>query len=239
MWAKTTQKTYSSFLQKPDVGQGKSCNYQLPDSEFTYGKSAGEDLYGVRAITSSWQRHTPTRPAVPKKNFKALNKMSVKFGLATSKDFRSFTRGNEHVKLVPNVGVKGVALLLPEEEFAFGLPNRPSTPIRSVMSHEYGNDAAGRCQDIYRNRVMETMNSSRYRPKSTKTVHLGKEATAKKLETLEGYFRDTSSLFKMKKFQTSKPRIDTINRNYVAPNRQQRPQTAQTKLSSEVRRAEL
>ena len=61
------------------------------------------------------------------------------------------------------------------------------------------------------------MQTPRTRPKSTKTVKLGKEATAKKLGTLENYFRDTSSLFKMKQFQCTKPRIDTINRNYVPP----------------------
>jgi len=61
------------------------------------------------------------------------------------------------------------------------------------------------------------MQTPRTRPKSTKTAKLVKETTAKKLETLENYFRDTNSLFKLKKFQSSKPRIDTINRNYVPP----------------------
>lgn len=63
------------------------------------------------------------------------------------------------------------------------------------------------------------MQTPRKRPKSTKTVQLVKETTSKKLETLESYFRDTSSLFKMKKFQSSKPRIDTINRNYAPPSK--------------------
>ncbi len=54
------------------------------------------------------------------------------------------------------------------------------------------------------------------KPKSTKTVELTKEANDKKLHTMD-HFRDTQSLFKLKKFQSSKPRVETINKNYVPP----------------------
>ncbi len=48
MWAKTTGKTYSSLLNKDGIGQVKPCSYQLPNSAYTYGKSGGQDQYGVR-----------------------------------------------------------------------------------------------------------------------------------------------------------------------------------------------
>jgi len=48
MWAKTTRKTYSNFIDKNDVGKVKPANYELPGSNHTYGKSGGNDKYGVR-----------------------------------------------------------------------------------------------------------------------------------------------------------------------------------------------
>jgi len=219
----TQRKTYSSLIGKSDVGKGKAALYQLPHANFTYGLPSGDQIEGAREVTTSWKVHTPTKSAVQKKNFRTLNKMSINFGLATSTDFRQVARSNEE-RLKPNTGTKLVKLVLPDEQFVFGQPNRPSTPMRAVVSHEYGNEATKVTEEIYKSRIADTYTTVDTRPKTTKRVQLGLESTAKKIEELNDYRFDTD-LYKMKKFQGSKPRVDTINRNYI-PTALKRPQTA-------------
>jgi len=231
MQGKVGRKTYSSLIGKDDIGRVKPAKYELPGADFTYGKVSGNDIAGVRELTSSWVTHTPSRANPNKQNFKSLNKMSVNIGLATAKDFRSLARVSENVKLVPNVGTRAVKLLLPEDEFTYGNPNRPPTPMNAVMCHDYGNNAAAQTENIYRERIVEAMQQSRQRPKSTKTVQLSMQQNTKRIENLKNaQSHKEENLFKLKKFQTSKPKIDTINKNYVPANRQ-RPQTAFTRSS--------
>jgi len=35
-------------------------------------------------------------------------------------------------------GQTNLPIMLPEEEFAYGVPNRPSTPVKLVMGNCYG-----------------------------------------------------------------------------------------------------
>jgi len=232
MLGKVSRKTYSSLIGKDDIGKVKPPKYELPGPDFTYGKVSGNDIAGVRELTSSWVTHTPSKASANKQNFRSLNKMSVGIGLATSKDFRSLARASEEIRLAPNVGTKAVKLLLPEEDFVYGNPNRPPTPMNEVMCHDYGNRAAHQTQNIYKERVLETLQQTRIRPKSTKTVQLSAQQNKNRIENLKSaQSHKEENLFKLKKFQTSKPRIDTINRNYVPANRQ-RPQTAFTRSSA-------
>jgi len=54
------------------------------------------------------------------------------------------------------------------------------------------------------------------RPKSTKTTQLSAQQNKDRIDNLKkAQSHKEENLFKLKKFQTSKPRIDTINRNYV------------------------
>jgi len=229
----TMRKTYSGLIGKSDIGKTKAPLYQLPHADFTYGAPSGDQPEGVKEVTSSWKVHTPTKAAVQKKNFKSLNKMSVNFGLSTAKNFRQVANANEK-RLVPNVGTKLVALVLPGEEFVFGQPNRPSTPMQAVVSHNYGNVAAKQTEDIYRTRVAETYVQADTRPKTTKTVQLAMETTAKKIGELNSYGSE-SNLYKMKKFQVAKTKLDTFNRNYTPAN-QRRPQTAAPSMTNSARK---
>lgn len=44
--------------------------------------------------------------------------------LNIKKDFRSFTKENENVTLIPRYGTRAVRLELPDEDFRYGCPNR-------------------------------------------------------------------------------------------------------------------
>jgi len=218
------RNTYSKILNKDNVGKVKEPLYQLPGNDFSYGKAFGNDKEGARILTSSWQIHTPTGKAVPKKDFKSLNKISVNNGFSSSKHFRDMAQINDGVRIIPKAGTKVIPIVLPEEEFRFGICNRPSTPMNNVMSNNYGNNAAAVSEDIYYNRAAESNQPRSIRPKSTKTVQLGLETTAKKLDEMENY--GSNNLFKMKKFDGAQRKVETFNPNYVPANKMIRPQTA-------------
>jgi len=220
----SVKNTYSKIVNKDDLGKVKAPLYQLPSTDFAYGKAAGNDKEGVRAVTSSWQVHTPTRSAIPKKDFKGLNKLSVYSGLSSSKHFRDFTLINKGVTVTPKVGTKAVQIVLPEEEFRYGISNRPSTPMDQVMSNNYGNNAATFSEDIYKARIAEASEIRSTRPKTTKTAQLVMETTAKKLEEMDNYGNNNE--FKMKQFQTAQRKVETFNPEYIPASMKPRPQTA-------------
>lgn len=46
--ANPLQTVYSGFLEKDEVGKVRSPRYQLPHSNFTYGKALDRDIEGAR-----------------------------------------------------------------------------------------------------------------------------------------------------------------------------------------------
>lgn len=50
-----------------------------------------------------------------------------------------------------------VKYYLPEEQFTYGIPNRPSTPIKQVIGGEFGNNSALFIEEIYRSRLEEVI----------------------------------------------------------------------------------
>jgi len=220
----TIRSTYTKIINKDDIGKVKAPLYQLPNTDFSYGKAAGNDKEGVRALTSSWQIHTPTRTATPKKDFKTLNKISTNNGFSSSKHFRDVALISKGVTVNPNVGTKAIRIVLPEEEFRYGISNRPSTPMIQVMSNNYGNNAATVSEDIYKARIAEASEIRSQRPKTTKTVQLGLETTAKKLEEMDNYGNNNE--FKMRQFQKAQHKVATFNDEYIPANKQTRPRTA-------------
>ena len=61
----------------------------------------------------------------------------------TNKDFRRTVDIRQKMRK----GGRERKIILPHEDFVYGLPNRPSTPIKDVINNAYGN----RAEDIIRN----------------------------------------------------------------------------------------
>ena len=62
---------------------------------------------------------------------------------ATNKDFRRTIDIRQKMRQ----GGRERKIILPHEDFVYGLPNRPATPIKDVINNAYGN----RAEDIIRN----------------------------------------------------------------------------------------
>ncbi|CDW88730.1 UNKNOWN [Stylonychia lemnae] len=103
------------------------------------------------------------------------------------------------------------AMLLPEEEFTYGKANRPSTPIKAVVSGFYGDVAEQ--QILTRYEVLKEQSkpvSLAYARNHTRGSQLAQDHM-RETSTKDQFGTSTQNLFKMKKFQNVQPRTNTHN----------------------------
>ena len=100
-------------------------------------------------MTSQWVPHKHSAAPKYEKNIVHANKMALKARATTAKGQRMF-RTTQRQNL-PNLAFKfpDGRLYLPEENFIYGKPNRPSTPVGDIVSNWYGNRAEGEISQKY------------------------------------------------------------------------------------------
>ena len=153
-------KTFDNVLiQKDAVGVAKPCLAALPPMEFIYGKSAGYDAEGAKEVTMSWQFHNQTRSKRARKDFRSLNKQCISNALHTSQQFYKY-RKQADARLKVSQGKTQLEILLPEEQFRYGIRNRPSTPIERVVSNDYQREKLVKVEELYRARATQVPTAS-------------------------------------------------------------------------------
>lgn len=88
-------------------------------------------------VVNGWQIAAESKePPSKHKNFKELNKKSVINGAYTAKHQKDFRSYND-IMVKNKKGGKVIPIMLPEEEFSYGVGNRPSTPVKLVIGNCY------------------------------------------------------------------------------------------------------
>ena len=92
-------------------------------------------------MTSKWTAHNQSTIKNTVKDFKKTNKMAIKQRATTAKSQSAFRRSvyKELPTLNSRMGQR--TDFLPEEEYSYGKPNRPGTPVGDVISNYYGQNA--------------------------------------------------------------------------------------------------
>lgn len=75
---------------------------------------------------------------IPDKDFKSLNKVSISNKATNSRTQYDFRKQIDIRLKEPK---RQGPMYLPEEEFTYGVANRPSTPVKAVISGFYGDVA--------------------------------------------------------------------------------------------------
>jgi hypothetical protein len=148
------RSTTNLLIAKDGIGIPKPCLNPLPPSDFIYGKSAGYDAEGAKEVTMSWQFHNQTRSKRARKDFRSLNKQCISNALHTSQQFYKY-RKQADARLKVSQGKTQLEILLPEEQFRYGIRNRPSTPIERVVSNDYQRERVLQTAAVYRKRAQE------------------------------------------------------------------------------------
>ncbi|KAM7017685.1 cilia- and flagella-associated protein 77 [Tautogolabrus adspersus] len=129
-------------IAKAPLGQSRSFGLSVPGPNFTYGTSSSHSDGGVAKVLSGWRVQpsrgdsAPHQTVIP--DFVSLNRDAVKSGLVTSKELSQYRaqRGVANNALKPKESLTSRCPVVPD--ITFGVPNRPSSPLSDVLSHQYG-----------------------------------------------------------------------------------------------------
>jgi hypothetical protein len=192
---------------KHEVGRAKSPIRTLPASQHAYGKSAAKDSYNAKHLLNGWHFHAPSTDSKSATDFKKLNKMTLKEAIVSPKEVADFRKLND-AKIPKQKGeVRALKINLPHEEFSYGIPNKPSTPMDQVVSFEY----AARAVEMNK-RMLEVKQRERDEkkafestPKQTKSLKLLTESAVKKKESPQ--IASAKVPFKMSKFKDVQSKV--------------------------------
>ena len=184
---------YEKLQKSGNVGKAKPCVFPLPASDFVYGQGRIRDKESVGDIISSYEVHSTSKLPPAPRDFKKLNVLGLRNGVFTSKDltqFRLLTDAKVRI-------VEGKLRTAPEiPDATFGIKVRPSTPIGSVLSNEFGRAA-------YDERHMKfSPNQSFSKLPEVHVSHLSSHPNKLKKSL-------NRSTFKMRKFLATAPRTNT------------------------------
>ena len=208
--------TKNQLLVQDDVGKCKPSTRKLPTENFTYGKADFQDVEGAGQVMSNWKFHGQSRRSQPDRDFTKLNKMSVKDRACNARDMYQF-RQTHDARIKEASGIPQKRHRLPPQDFTYGIPLRPSTPIRDVMGNFFGEMAENEMVYKYQQTATNFRNSNM----PTNAKHTTKSRIAhefvrskdqedkKQAKLMSG----SNDLFKIKRFGNAKPRTDTNNRS--------------------------
>jgi len=142
-------KKTNVLLVKDDVGKAKPFTRDLPSEQFAFGK---HDLLPDRETTDqvvrNWRVHQSSHiTKQDPRDFKKLNKMSLKTKAVTAHDQYNFR--TTHDARIPFGLVQSKPTYLPNETFTFGRRNRPPTPVHAVIANYFGYSAGDDMQQRY------------------------------------------------------------------------------------------
>jgi hypothetical protein len=99
-------------------------------------------------VTTKWQLHTKSHiTSQDPRDFKKLNKMSLKSGSVNARDQYKYRAS--HDARIPFGLVEDKPVMLPGDEFCYGKRNRPQTPVTGIIANHYGETAGQELQQRY------------------------------------------------------------------------------------------
>ena len=205
-------RTKNQLLVTDDVGKAKPSTRKLPGDNFTYGRAEYQDVEGAGEVISNWKFHGQSKRSKPDRDFKKLNKMSIKDKACNARDMYQF-RQTHDARMKEASGFPQKNNKLPPEEFTYGMPLRPSTPIRDVMGNFFGEMAENEMQFKYQHtktnfRSSNLPTESKHTTKS-KIAHEFIKSKGSEDEKQAKLMSGSKDLFKIKRFEKVKPRTDT------------------------------
>lgn len=121
------------LLVRDELGKAKPSTRDLPPDDHKYGLEYKPRLEGTKEIIHKPAIHEkPTLPPTDK-NFAKINVEAQGKKFAKRGEYIEFTKSKD-IRVKRKIGRSEIENVLPEENFVYGVPNRPSTPMNEVMS---------------------------------------------------------------------------------------------------------
>lgn len=136
-------KTGNTVLMRDDVGRAKKSIYDLPPDGHAYGRCEIPDAEGAREVTMCWASHVPhPKPMSNGQDFRKINKYGAKSGVSSAKQLKEFRKEHDFPS-IPPAAKGGVPHVIPSDvipSFAYGVKQRPSTPINDIVGGGYARE---------------------------------------------------------------------------------------------------
>lgn len=189
------QSSNNFLLVKDSMGKAKPSTRDLPGGTYTYGKKLKPDAEGVGALISSWDIHKSSTLPRPDKDFKKSNAVCIAEGACTAAKQTKF-RANADLRI--KTASQKERFHAPD--MIFGVGNRPSTPIKAVITGFYGTNAA---DNLYQAFTPKSQSRNIRSARTTKAADKRNEAIRASLQEPQ------RNLFKLKKFASVQAKTET------------------------------
>lgn len=191
-----TRRKFYMKSQSPDTILNKDYEFRklrgavhrLPPESFVYGQGSTTDKEGVKDLIHNWQVHKPRNLLQTDSAIKNPNSVSAVNGLLKPSQSRFYHK----TKTLKQSSTSHSSL---HTNRSFGLPLRPSTPIKKVLSHFYSRDSP--------EKTVEKHERSQSRP----YLRYGSTRGFELLKSSKLLINQKKSEFKMKKFHSVQGRI--------------------------------
>ncbi|KAM3134978.1 hypothetical protein pb186bvf_012978 [Paramecium bursaria] len=207
----------NSLLMRDSVGVSKNSTQTIPQ-EVYFGKPIMHDLEGAQEVVLNWRQHQSSQDLLPDRDFTKLNKMCVTNCLHKSDQFTNFRRSAD-ARVSIKKGTNLYSVQLPDENFRYGKPYAPQSPMRMILAHGYANEAE-KIMEIKYDQITKYQDSvrksskPRLQTKHTKASSQTHQAIKEKLKTITYQKKD---LFKLSQFDNVCAKTQT--RNWKTPER--------------------
>ena len=122
------------------IGQAKECFRHLPSPDHRYGYKKKVANESAGSLITSWQIHQPTKELSFNQDYSKLNKLGVVNKITKPKQVKEF-REKHKIIFKKSRDKAGNFIKSPDENFVYGMKNKPSTPIRELIQYDYANKA--------------------------------------------------------------------------------------------------
>jgi len=157
---------------------------------------------------------------VPPQDYIKINKLAIKMNAANYKAIKDFRKSID-IKQKKKEGSKDRKIILPPDDFVYGMPNRPPTPIKDVINNQYGNKAEAIIKNEYRkfirNRSQQNLRPPKVIPRYINPLVeiMKKKEEEKKMNSLDANLdeedifgkNNDKPLYKLKMFQSVGSRV--------------------------------
>ena len=121
------------LLVRSELVQVKPVTRDLPHEDHSYGLNNKPRLEGTKEVIHKPSAREMTMLPPTEKNYQKINIEAQGKKFAKRGEYIEFTKTND-IRVKRKIGKSEIENHLPDEDFVYGIPNRPSTPMQKVMS---------------------------------------------------------------------------------------------------------
>jgi len=195
-----TKPTYltNPLLRKSIVGRTRGAPDPVPGGdEAIFGRPNNQNEEGAAEVVHCWKTHTPNPEAIAHRDFVKTNKMATSEGCTTAKSNTRYRHSHMYRQRKSSGTAKSNADKVFHDKIqreTFGMKNRPSTPIKSLIMSQFHRNWVESQKTILQKKPNTRKLGSSDLPLSLERTYAKKDFRAEQP-------------FKMKQFESVKSRV--------------------------------